>query len=855
MADQGDAMDAAAAALEQDMAALLATDSYRADSSPVVDNWGPVIDLLDLPPEHADVAIAELGSRVCIAGSVVKRGTQSLLKRNNTRWLVVTDSHVLLLDAKGAKSLPGMAAWEDEHPMAAVPPGTNKLVFKHSIALAQCVVTDLAYTVGTSAAPADDLLALHIRAASREFLLEFSQPEDKAALWHALVAAIRAVAPPELHATPGGWYMQLKGTWGSAAANGSEDVAQGLAALYAARDGESVFGSANVLDSGLTPEQLGVLCDMHSPREQDPRGISPLHLAARMGEVTIMQILLASGANAQCADEDGASALLWAARHLQVGAAIVLVTNGADVNAGNVYGDVPLAAALRAATTRKHAEPSAGLRGFIDALMLRGAAIPGFGSGGLNLQAPALADVLHAAAPYASTVSSIPVLVRAGVNANARATAAELTPLHVACGADLAAAQEAAAAAAAAVAAGDGSAASDAALNDARVPIWKRVCRATATELLAMGAAPNARDAMGRTPMHFAAQALVEAVAELAAPRTPALPSSPPSASPPMSTASSKPPTPDLPTTPTPPSKPAAEAKDNVLGLLQELARRGGRWTIKDNSDTTAEDIIMRGYGSGDAVIQGLLTCASVWKDAAAPACAKDLHMPDVPGYWGPEMTLGSPSARSTSGSPGSPVPRTVRLPTNEYAPGKAWGDGDPPNCLYCGLKFGLLKHRHHCRSCHTAVCGDCGSKNFPMRPQGSGRSSATSASRVCDGCFTRLCSDASAARATAAERAAQAAKVQAGAEAQIAAARGELLSGGGSAAAAGSSPDGAAQTSAAATLAALGEAKQKLNERGEKLATLEEKTSMLMQNADAFAEMAAKLAEQERRKAGRWGF
>jgi len=54
----------------------------------------------------------------------------------------------------------------------------------------------------------------------------------------------------------------------------------------------------------------------------------------------------------------------------------------------------------------------------------------------------------------------------------------------------------------------------------------------------------------------------------------------------------------------------------------------------------------------------------------------------------------------------------------------------DSPSCLVCTQPFGVMHHKHHCRSCGVRVCNSC---------SGMSVMSGVKSSRVCDGCFNGL--------------------------------------------------------------------------------------------------------------------
>ena len=72
------------------------------------------------------------------------------------------------------------------------------------------------------------------------------------------------------------------------------------------------------------------------------RGNTPLHRAANRGLVTVVQTLVADGADVNAANKDGETPLHWAAKGDRAAIAEFLVSKGADVHARDRYGRIPL---------------------------------------------------------------------------------------------------------------------------------------------------------------------------------------------------------------------------------------------------------------------------------------------------------------------------------------------------------------------------------------------------------------------------------------------------------------------------------------------------------------------------------
>ena len=64
--------------------------------------------------------------------------------------------------------------------------------------------------------------------------------------------------------------------------------------------------------------------------------------------------------------------------------------------------------------------------------------------------------------------------------------------------------------------------------------------------------------------------------------------------------------------------------------------------------------------------------------------------------------------------------------------------DSESDHCLLCLDKFTMSNRRHHCRGCGVLVCMLCSTKKLYMTPASRGGSSSKQ-DRVCDGCFNRF--------------------------------------------------------------------------------------------------------------------
>ena len=75
---------------------------------------------------------------------------------------------------------------------------------------------------------------------------------------------------------------------------------------------------------------------------RDKHGFTPLHFAARGGDLREVNRLLSSGAAPNAKDNYSRTPLIYAAREGNSDVAGTLVANGADVHARDKYGSVPL---------------------------------------------------------------------------------------------------------------------------------------------------------------------------------------------------------------------------------------------------------------------------------------------------------------------------------------------------------------------------------------------------------------------------------------------------------------------------------------------------------------------------------
>mmetsp|Transcript_20388 Transcript_20388/g.37853 ORF Transcript_20388/g.37853 Transcript_20388/m.37853 type:complete len:750 (+) Transcript_20388:167-2416(+) len=72
-----------------------------------------------------------------------------------------------------------------------------------------------------------------------------------------------------------------------------------------------------------------------------------------------------------------------------------------------------------------------------------------------------------------------------------------------------------------------------------------------------------------------------------------------------------------------------------------------------------------------------------------------------------------------------------------------AWvGDSASDHCMLCVDKFSYSNRRHHCRACGILCCAPCSSKRMVLKPKNTSASPSKPpppGDRVCDGCYNRL--------------------------------------------------------------------------------------------------------------------
>ncbi|XP_046994246.1 death-associated protein kinase dapk-1-like [Schistocerca americana] len=135
--------------------------------------------------------------------------------------------------------------------------------------------------------------------------------------------------------------LQLQATGGDCSVYTDDGDNFVVSALNSAASSGNVEGLQKLMS--LTKISLNV-----SNKER----VSPAHVAAGCGQVSVLELLNTSGANLQAKDDSGDTPLIWAARHGQEDALSFLVNAGVNVSTQNLDGGTALhEAALHGRTT------------------------------------------------------------------------------------------------------------------------------------------------------------------------------------------------------------------------------------------------------------------------------------------------------------------------------------------------------------------------------------------------------------------------------------------------------------------------------------------------------------------------
>ncbi|MDR0291973.1 MAG: ankyrin repeat domain-containing protein, partial [Elusimicrobium sp.] len=106
--------------------------------------------------------------------------------------------------------------------------------------------------------------------------------------------------------------------------------------------GASANNLLNFVAHGNMPGVAAMLQSGITPNIKDPRGFTPLYMAASMGDLDMVKRLVGYKADLDAAVADGSTPLIGAARYGKPDAAAYLLDKGADVNARNKAGESAL---------------------------------------------------------------------------------------------------------------------------------------------------------------------------------------------------------------------------------------------------------------------------------------------------------------------------------------------------------------------------------------------------------------------------------------------------------------------------------------------------------------------------------
>lgn len=783
-----------------------------------------------------------------------------MFKSSNVRYCIVTNK--MFIVCKGTDAAP---------------------VYSHHVSMAESSLEDLlsrriGSCIGVIEGDVPEF-AFEVTGPSRAFLMVASSAQDKVLWWSTLCAAQWSCTPPDSRHGPTWRYKRVFGTLPASVAHRDENSVKRL--LLMTESGRQAAASAPAGAAGsLSAESLDALpnseaasVDLH---EVDGEGHNPLLLAVLVDSPSLVLRLLEQGASVNSTTTQEHSALHIACANCNEELIVCLVANGADSNATDLALRTPLLLLLDMAAgleglpsgdmstlplDTSNTATMADITGAITALLHAAAGMTRVDLEAVDLQG--LSPLCKLARMPKAAASLVPILVRAGSDANAVMGDNGVTPLHVACGMSL-----------------------HSASSGLNLPQFATQCltglsaplEGPTQALLRAGAIPNARTRVGGwAPLHL----LLHGVAQAAHAAPPRLPPSPVGGSSVGSDTggASTPQTPDA-------MKASQEtvastaAEGHVVTVAERMAqagatasllgRHGARGDVADAAGTTVA-ALSEAVPHGAQVLAAAAAGQRAHSNTAAPDVAVELEMNRVPGHLPTDADMQLSVLDRAAGSPSRPrpvqwrgrPPHVYTLPTNRHDEGSSstWAVHDALKaCQVCAVSFSMFNRRHHCRSCYRLVCNACSTHVFPFRDASAAGDAATAADgRCCDGCFNRLCVDAvTAAQAAATERQRARAREVAAASSSQAASKAELLSGSTAApAAAGGAAVGAGAAAATKTgdvKAALEATHAKVAERGERLGRLDDKAEQMARDAEKFEDSASALAEHFRKQNSGWG-
>ena len=193
-------------------------------------------------------------------------------------------------------------------------------------------------------------------------------------------------------------------------------------------------------------------------------------------------------------------------------------------------------------------------------------------------------------------------------------------------------------------------------------------------------------------------------------------------------------PSPPSPTDLTPPPKPPEDADrspDHFVSIYDINDGEGGG-ASGDGEEEAARGMESNAQNRDEALggpDEGGAVCDASDEGAVGGARPKSKQKPQNNGGGDESETAEVSKPENASAESGS----ARRTSVGDVAP--LWvPDSEASNCMKCGLKFNLVKRRHHCRGCGKVFCNSCCSQKHVLSYIDDGKPS-----RVCDDCKTLL--------------------------------------------------------------------------------------------------------------------
>eukprot|EP01138_Halocafeteria_seosinensis_P014955 gb/GECG01015266.1/.p1 GENE.gb/GECG01015266.1/~~gb/GECG01015266.1/.p1 ORF type:complete len:893 (+),score=137.91 gb/GECG01015266.1/:1-2679(+) len=777
-----------------------------------LEEWESLRKIIEVPSEET-FELAQENRYILKQGELMKKGMESRLKRTNKRYAVLCSDAFLLLKKESSK----------------------KYVLKNAVSVATCVLRDLqwgrAFPDKVGEYPE---YSFQLMSPQKSFTLIASSQQEKVEWMEQIRLAIESQLPEEIAAGTGWRHQIFQGTWYAAAITGSSEVAEGLVQfvpyyrkhfLEDEEDSESKSkqkppeASEDVLESFL-----------YDVNRVDDDGFSPLMLASSKGTTDVASLLLKGGARLGDTDFNGNTALHLACQNGHDEIISMLVTNGASLDKKNFCGETPLHSllAMNANTAvntfpceqlqRIHAPDETSMTHIelcFEALLMSGRT-PDCCARNAQGEAP-----LHVVSMNPHLSSLIPWLVRHGALANDPFGDQQASPLHLTCGFDT----------------------QSGAKTIERV-LDPPISNDTAILLLKFGGSPNQRTKGAKeTPLHVILRTIINwNMSRKQVEKQDGKDSESPA------------PNPDV--------------EQNLIKVALNLCAFGARLDLKDKNGVDGEQLIEKVDSvRGKSIRSHLQKATKDYLNAKAPrhACFERDQVPGMEAsFLGPQS---SQSRELKQQRKGTHISLLVRKPSNFLQEAGVFKKRVPDDaaeaCYICSSSFkALTRRKHHCRSCFALICDLCSQKRFPIKCPSETGEYAFEPSRVCDACFNRLRTDADDTRKAAVIRKEQKSQVLENAETEAGAS--EPVGQGASAGAMSTSASAVSRDTQSPTerrqyqnsevQQQVEKSRQKMMERGEKINELQDKTADMAKKAESFNDMAAQLAESQKKRSSMFG-